>query len=31
MFYKQIGEDKNTPYYELAIEHGYDLGRFYIS
>ena len=29
MFYKQIGEDKNTPYYELALKHGYDLGRFY--
>ena len=29
MFYEQIGEDKNISYYELAMKHGYDLGRFY--
>jgi len=27
--YKQIGEDLNISYYELALKHGLDLGRFY--
>ena len=27
--YKQIGEDMNQSYYELALKHGHDLGRFY--
>jgi hypothetical protein len=27
--YKQIGENINTSYYELALKHGFDLGRFY--
>ena len=28
-FYQQIGEDPDIPYYELALKHGFDLGRFY--
>ncbi|WKX76185.1 hypothetical protein [Zobellia laminariae] len=27
--YQQIGEDMNQSYYEMALKHGYDLGRFY--
>ncbi|WP_175609910.1 hypothetical protein [Zobellia uliginosa] len=27
--YDQIGEDMNQSYYEMALKHGYDLGRFY--
>ena len=27
--YKQIGEDLNISYFELALKHGFDLGRFY--
>ena len=27
--YEQIGEDINISYYELALKHGFDLGRFY--
>jgi hypothetical protein len=27
--YKEIGEDPNKSYYELAKEKGFDLGRFY--
>ncbi|MDR1370956.1 MAG: hypothetical protein LBJ72_12665 [Dysgonamonadaceae bacterium] len=27
--YQKIGEDPNKSYYQLAKEHGYDLGRFY--
>jgi hypothetical protein len=27
--YNQINENINTPYYELALKHGFDLGRFY--
>ena len=27
--YKQIGEDMNLSYYELALKHGFDLGRYY--
>lgn len=27
--YKQIGEDMNQSYYEMARKHGHDLGRFY--
>jgi len=27
--YKQIGEDFNISYYELALKHGFDLGRHY--
>ncbi len=27
--YKQIGEDMNESYYEIALKHGHDLGRFY--
>lgn len=27
--YKQINEDMNISYYELALKHGLDLGRFY--
>ena len=28
-FYNQINENPNMPYYELALKHGFDLGRFY--
>lgn len=28
-FYQQIEEDPNISYYELALKHGFDLGRFY--
>ncbi len=28
-FYKQIEENLNQNYYEMALKHGYDLGRFY--
>jgi len=27
--YKQIGEDINQSYYEMALKHSFDLGRFY--
>ena len=27
--YEMIGEDPDTPYYELALKHGKDLARFY--
>lgn len=27
--YKQIGEEMNQSYYEMALKHGLDLGRFY--
>lgn len=27
--YKQIGEDPNQSYYEMALKHGYDLARLY--
>lgn len=27
--YKDIGEDPNMSYYELALKHGFDLARFY--
>ena len=27
--YEQIGEDMNISYYELALKHGFNLGRFY--
>ena len=27
--YKKINEDPNQTYYQLALKHGYDLGRFY--
>jgi hypothetical protein len=27
--YKQIGEDINISYYDLALKYGFDLGRFY--
>ena len=27
--YRQIGEDMYQSYYEMALKHGYDLGRFY--
>ena len=27
--YKRVGEDPNKSYYDLALSHGYDLGRFY--
>jgi len=27
--YKQIGEDINQSYYEMALKHGLDFGRFY--
>ena len=27
--YQRIGEDPDKSYYELALSHGYDLGRFY--
>jgi hypothetical protein len=29
LFYKQINENINISYYELALKHGFDLGRFY--
>jgi hypothetical protein len=28
-FYKQIKENIKTSYYEMALKHGFDLGRFY--
>ena len=28
-FYKQIDEDPNMSYYDLALKHGFDLARFY--
>lgn len=28
-FYGEIGENPDTGYYELAMKHGFDLGRFY--
>jgi hypothetical protein len=28
-FYKQIGENINTSYYDMALKHGFDLARFY--
>jgi hypothetical protein len=28
-FYRQIGEDPNQSYYEMALKHGFDLARFY--
>jgi hypothetical protein len=27
--YEQIGEDMNQSYYDMALKHGFDLGRFY--
>ncbi|QLG46840.1 sugar transporter [Costertonia aggregata] len=27
--YRQIGEDMNQSYYEMALKHSHDLGRFY--
>ncbi|WP_055446381.1 hypothetical protein [Lacinutrix mariniflava] len=27
--YKQIGEDMNQSYYEMALKHSFDLGKFY--
>lgn len=27
--YKRIGQDMNQSYYEMALKHGFDLGRFY--
>jgi hypothetical protein len=28
-FYQQIGENIDTPYYEMALKHGFDLARLY--
>jgi hypothetical protein len=29
LFYEQINEKIDTPYYEMALKHGFDLRRFY--